>query len=368
MSDSRKQEIGSRLIKWFQNEARDLPWRMTDDPYKIWVSEIMLQQTRVGTVLDYYDSFLEQFPAVYELANADRDDVLKQWEGLGYYNRARWMHDAAQQIINEYDGEMPVDHEERLKLSGIGEYTSAAIGAFAFGQSKPVVDGNVKRVISRLFGIDNPVDRTDTERRIAHVLEEMLEGVDSPGTLSEAIMELGALVCKPGTPNCERCVVSDNCKAFKDNLQEMLPVTGDSVEKTHHEIAVGVLVKGEHVLIARRPEDRMLGGLWEFPGGKLEGDETEVEALQRELNQEFGIEAHVGPKLDTIEHTYSHMTINLHVYVCTHGGSELERKKDEPWEWAQPENLGEYAFPGSNQSIVSTIQENGVEELFQHAT
>jgi A/G-specific adenine glycosylase len=348
---------GERLVEWFDREARDLPWRRTDDPYRIWVSEIMLQQTQVNTVIDYYHRFLERFPDVEALAGAERDDVMKMWEGLGYYNRARWLHEAAGTVVEEHDGQIPRDNETRKELKGIGDYTAAAIGAFAFDQAHPVVDGNVARVVSRIKGIEEPVDRTDTERRIAHYVGEWLEAVDRPGTLSEALMELGALICTPSNPDCEKCPVSEHCTAREEGRQADLPVTGERPDRPHYEVAAGVIREGSDVLISRRPEDGMLAGLWEFPGGKQEEGESLSEALRRELHEELGIETVVGEKLHKIPHEYSHLTINLHVYACEIEQGKPQSREGQRWEWVSIDRLDDYAFPASNRPIVESLRD-----------
>lgn len=350
------------LEEWFEENRRDLPWRKTDDPYKIWVAEIMLQQTQVGTVLGYYDEFLEEFPTVETLADASQDDVLKAWEGMGFYARARRLHKAARVVVEEYGGTLPSSEKELRKLPGIGDYTTAAIGAFAFDQDSPVVDSNVERVMARWAGIDNPIDRRDTQARIESMLESALESTDGPGLLSEGIMELGALVCTARNPDCERCPLAACCAAHRDGDETRIPVTADSGEKPHHEIAVGVVTDAEDILISRRPEDSMLGGLWEFPGGKQEDGESIEEALRRELDEELGIAVSVGEKIETVPHEYSHLSINLHAYWCTIASGEPSSEEGQKWRWVGVENLDEYAFPKANKTILERVQESMVQD------
>ncbi len=349
-------DIPGRLMDWFEEAVRDLPWRNTDDPYRIWVAEIMLQQTRVDTVVDYYHRFLERFPDVRSLAGAEQDDVLKCWEGLGYYARARWLHRAARQVVRNHDGEVPVEEDKRRDLPGIGPYTAAAIGAFAFGQDSPVVDGNVKRVLARLRGFDNPIDRTDTEARIADQLARWLEETDQPGVLSEAVMELGALICTPSGPECGSCPVRSDCRAYARGLQNHLPITGDQPERPHYEVTAGAVRRNGRILIARRPEDGMLGGLWEFPGGKQEEGETLAQTLRRELWEELNIEVTVGDKITEVDHTYSHLTITLHGYWCRIDGGTPRAREGQTWCWVGPDELEQYAFPKSNHPILRAVK------------
>lgn len=349
--------LPSAVETWFRESARDLPWRDAEDPYPIWVAEVMLQQTRVTTVLDYYEPFLEQFPTVEALARADRDAVLKAWEGLGYYARARRLHRAARQLVEEHGGDLPRTVEELRELPGIGDYTAAAVAAFAFGADDPVIDGNVLRVVSRLKALETPVDRTDTRSRVKQYLTDWIEAAAEPGRFSEAVMELGALVCTPSNPECGSCPVRSRCRAHAEGRIEQLPVTGERPDRPHYEVTAGVLVEDGNVLIARRPEDRMLGGLWEFPGGKQEDGETLREALRREFMEELGLEVSVGEKIVEVPHEYSHLSINLHAYWCRRAEGEPESREDQPWRWVSPDRLREYAFPGANQPILEAVED-----------
>lgn len=351
------ESFAGRVTDWFRDAARDLPWRSTDDPYRIWVSEIMLQQTQVTTVLEYYDDFLEQFPTVETLAAADQDEVLKAWEGLGYYARARRMHRAAQMIVDDFDGRLPHDAETLQSLPGIGEYTAAAIASFAFDARIPVVDSNVLRVVCRLENIGTPVDRTDTQRRVEHYVEEAIKTASDPAAFSEGLIELGAMICTPRDPDCPACPVCEDCRAFEQETVDEVPVTGERPDRPHYEVTAGVLWEDGEVLIARRPEDRMLGGLWEFPGGKQEDGESLREALRREFQEELGVEIEVGDKITKVPHEYSHLSINLHAFWCRRVAGDPESREGQPWKWVRPECLDDHAFPGANQPILEAIDE-----------
>ncbi len=345
------------LVQWFRDHRRDLSWRGDRSPYEIWVAEVMLQQTRVSTVEQYYDEFLEEFPTVQALSEATQDDVLKAWEGMGFYARARRLHGAARTVVQEHDGNLPSNYKELKELSGIGDYTAAAIEAFAFNGDRPVMDGNVQRVISRWAGIETPIDRADTDARIRDILDNALGLTETPGELSEGLMELGALICTPSRPDCVDCPLSDSCEAYQRDRVEQLPVTRESEEKPHHEIAVAVIHEDDEFLISRRPEEKMLGGLWEFPGGKLEDGETLAAALRREMKEELGIGIQVGQKITKVPHEYSHLSINLHAYYCEIEEGPPTSREGQKWKWVQQENLGEFAFPKANKEVLEILQE-----------
>lgn len=343
------------LLEWFRDNQRDLPWREDRSPYEVWVAEIMLQQTRVSTVEDYYEDFLEEFPTVDALAEASQDEVLKAWEGMGFYARARRLHSAARTVVEDYDGELPAEHDELLELSGVGDYTAAAVEAFAFDGDRPVMDGNVKRVMVRWAGIGTPLKRSDTEGRVRSLLEDALARTDAPGVLSEGIMELGALVCTSESPSCEGCPLRESCTAYRADRVEKLPVRESSGDKPHHEIAVAVVERDGEVLIARRPEDKMLGGLWEFPGGKQENGEELTDAVVREMQEELGVTVQPDEKIDEVPHEYSHLTITLNAYRCDLVEGEPTAREGQQWKWVERKNLHDYAFPKANKQILEAI-------------
>ena len=350
---------GNELLKWYKHHQRPLPWRESDDPYHIWVSEIMLQQTRVETVIPYYNRFIRTFPDVYRLAEADRQNLLKLWEGLGYYSRARNLQDAARVVVNEFGGSLPSGYNDIISLKGIGPYTAAAILSIAFQQPFAVVDGNVIRVLSRYYGIKDDIRSQSTKNEIQDIADEILIQ-SSPGDFNQALMELGATVCLPKTPECDHCPLSAGCIAYRTSSSDVIPFKSPAKKIPHHHIGVGMLTdKDDRLLIALRPEDTMLGGLWEFPGGKQKPNETIETTVKRELKEELGVDVRVQEKFMDLKHTYSHFRITLHAFWCL---LEPENqtpipKSSQQVKWVKPGQLEKYPFPKANKILTERLQE-----------
>ncbi|NNE45578.1 MAG: A/G-specific adenine glycosylase [Rhodothermales bacterium] len=346
------QTVRERLVPWFNNVARDLPWRRTKDPYRIWLSEIMLQQTRVDQAESYYNRFASNYPTIDSLAAAQLDGVLRDWEGLGYYARARNMHRAAQLIVREMDSVFPADHKSVIGLPGVGPYTAAAIMSIAYGEPYAVVDGNVTRVISRLFEIGDDPSSSKGKNLIQQLADDLLDERD-PGRFNEAIMELGATVCAPRNPQCDECPVNSACAAFASGRTAEFPIRRKRRPVPHHQIAVAVLVDDDRVFIQKRAEDGLLGGLWEFPGGKIEGGESPEEGCRREVREELGVEVETGAALSTIEHAYSHFKVTLHPFVCRLVAGDPVSTLDS--RWARFDELDSYAFPRANRRLIELL-------------
>jgi A/G-specific adenine glycosylase len=306
-----------RALRWYDKHRRHLPWRETQDPYAVWISEIMLQQTQVQTVLPYYRRFLERFPNVETLARAPFGEVLKVWETLGYYARVRNLHNAAGEIAERFGGRIPDRWEEIIRLPGIGRYTAGAILSIAFGRAVPAVDGNVRRVISRLFGIEESVDDEATRERIEDLVRTLVPKRD-PGRFNQALMELGAICCMPKTPACPACPIQDDCRARALGLTQRLPVRREKKTIPHREVVAAVIRKGKgRILIVQRPARGLLGSLWKFPGGILNPGESPEEGLARTVREELGIGIRVGSPLIAVKHSYTHFRITLTAYSCT---------------------------------------------------
>lgn len=344
------------VLAWYDRHKREMPWRDIDDPYKTWVSEIMLQQTRVDTVRDYYRRFLAEFPTVEDLAAADRDAVLKQWEGLGYYSRARYLHDASKYVVNEHDGTVPRTWDAIRELKGIGPYTAAAVLSIAYGEPHAVLDGNVIRVLARIFAVAEDSTTSRTKRQLRRIANELIEPT-RPGDFNQAMMELGATVCTPRSPSCDACPVAAVCEAHAMGTETDYPVTPESKPIPHHDIAVGLVFDDDgRLLIQRRPDEGLLGGLWEFPGGKKEKGESVEAACLRELKEEVGITVAVDAPFATIKHAYSHFKITLHAFRCHVEAGTPSSEEGQPLRWVAPEELDDYAFPRANRRLIEELE------------
>jgi A/G-specific adenine glycosylase len=344
--------VAGALIAWFDGRERDVPWRGESDPYRIWVAEVMAQQTRIDTVRDYYLPFLERFPDIESLAVAELDDVLKAWEGLGYYARARRLREAAREVVAEYGGRLPVDPDRLRSLPGIGAYTAGAIASLAFGLPEPAVDGNVRRVLSRLFDLASPTPAA-LEVRARALLDAR---PDRPGVLNQALMDLGSQVCTPTSPACGACPAAGACLALARGTVPERPPVRRRGPLPHHVVATAVVWRGGRVLITRRPPEGLLGGLWEFPGGKVEPGESPPEAARRELAEELEVEIEVGEPLGTVEHAYSHFRITLHAYHARVVAGEPRPAADDALAWVRPDELGSYAFPAANLRLIERLR------------
>lgn len=331
-----------------------MPWRGESDPYKVWISEVMLQQTQVATVVDYYQRWLQRFPNIGSLADAELDEILKVWEGLGYYSRARNLHRAARVIMARKDGQFPTTFEALKKLPGIGDYTAAAMASIAFNAAIPVVDGNVLRVYSRLVCSPDDIKNPNTKAIVQAALLKLIP-IDRPGDFNQALMDLGREICKPRQPECGECPVSGTCAAFSTVRQSEFPVKATAKPTPTYDIVVGVIYKNGQILIQRRPPKGLLGGLWEFPGGKIEAGETPERALIREIQEEVGIDVSVESELTRLKHAYTHFKINLTCFICLYKAGAPSPKAATAQCWVSPEELTRYAFPRANQKILPLL-------------
>ncbi|MCD6285352.1 MAG: A/G-specific adenine glycosylase [Anaerolineae bacterium] len=355
MTDTRE-EARTRLLTWFERYARELPWRDTTTPYQVWVSEVMLQQTQVETVRSYYRRFLGRFPTVQALAVASQEDVLKLWEGLGYYSRARSLHKAAQIIVNTHNGELPADITALRRLPGIGPYTAGAIASIAFGIPAPAVDGNVRRVMARILAMPTP-SQALLEDAVGLWMPE-----DAAGPFTEALMELGATICSPRLPRCQLCPWQALCRARELGRQEAVPAPRPRKAIPHYDVAAAVTLRNTpnkastDVLVAQRRQDDMLGGLWEFPGGKREAAESLPEALRRELREEMGIEIEVGESLTTVKHAYTHFRITLYAFICTLTNGDPRCIECQNFKWASTAEVRALPMAVTDRKIAGALE------------
>lgn len=308
------------LMTWYQENKRDLPWRLSPSPYRIWLSEIMCQQTRIDTAIPYYHRFLERWPTVDALAGAPVDEVLKEWAGLGYYSRARNLHKAAQRISE--NGQFPDTLKAIQELPGVGRYTAAAVASMAFGRDEALVDGNVERVLSRYFGLTADVRSTEGKKAIWSKAEEILmEG--QAGDWNQALMEWGALVCLPKNPRCEICPVRRGCFAQREGAQARLPVIGKKTKAKSVHSACGVLIRGRSVFLRQRPDEGLLAGLWECPSTPFSSEVADASALRSFWQKSV---APLGPEpleeLGAVKHVFSHRKLTMRIFRVPDSGGE----------------------------------------------
>lgn len=349
------------LLSWFGRNRRDLPWRRRHDLYSIWVSEVMLQQTQVSTVLPYFRDFLDRFPTLPKLAAAPLQEVLKAWEGLGYYSRARNLWRAARLVRDDLHGRIPENYPGFRQLPGVGDYIAAAVLSISCGQPFPVVDGNVLRVVCRWQGIGSDIRLATTKKQVHAFLSGIIPA-QSPGRFNEALMELGALVCKPKNPLCLKCPLQRGCFARRQGRTGSLPAKGKKRPVPIHQVALAVIVRGGKVFIQQRPETGHLGGLWEFPGGKCRAGEKPEYAVVRECREELGVGVNVSAKLAEVAHAYTHFKIVLHVFIC--GLQGFVPRPSQPHAWVRSGQLMKYPFPAANHKffikLIEYLDQNSV--------
>jgi A/G-specific adenine glycosylase len=346
--------VTKHLLAWYSVQARRLPWRGHPDPYAIWVSEIMLQQTRVETVMPYFERWMERFPTLAALAAADLQAVLAVWEGLGYYSRGRNLHKASQLVMQAYGGELPRTAEELRRLPGIGRYTAAAIASLAFGQDEATLDGNIRRVLSRVFNVDIPASSSQGERRLWELAAAHLPPGQA-GDYNQAWMDLGSAVCTPRNPNCSICPLAELCEARALGVQEQRPVMPPKAPIPHYIVTAAVLERAGQVLITRRPENGLLGGLWEFPGGKLKSGESLPDGLRREICEELGAEIAVGEPVGVYRHAFTHFRITLHAFRCTLLAGEPRPLEASDLRWVSLADLAVFPMGKVDRQIASHL-------------
>jgi len=342
-----------QLLAWYKRHQRVLPWRETSDPYRIWISEIMLQQTRVDTVIPYYHRFLKTFPDVYALADATLQDVLKVWENLGYYSRARNIHAAAQIIVNHWNGVIPQTIEGIRTLPGIGEYTAGAILSIAYGQALPAVDGNIRRILSRVFAIRKPVDDTLEQKKLT-MLAAALVPTKRPGDFNQALMDLGATICRAKNPNCSICPMASICGARMDDLQSIIPVARKAPAIPHRLAAAAVIrnARGK-LLLLQRPASGLLASLWKLPGGFIDDIENLETGLKQNVKRELGISIRVRGKLAAIDHVYTHFRLTLHAYEGLLWKGQPQALGCQKWQWATLADLKKLPLSKIDRMIIA---------------
>jgi A/G-specific adenine glycosylase len=347
-------ELRRRLLAWFDREKRAMPWRASTDPYRVWVSEIMLQQTQVATVIPYYERFMRRFPTLESLAGASEDDVLSLWAGLGYYSRARHLLAAARAVRER--GSFPDSFDELLRLPGFGRYTAGAVGSIAFGLRIPCIDGNVIRVVSRLLALEEDPRKGAARKTVEEAAAEWVDP-RRPGDFNQAMMELGAVVCTRDAPYCLLCPLRELCLAHAQGLEGDIPPRRPS--RTEARVAVIGVCRDNRgrVLIAKRLAGGMFAGMWEFPGGRVEPGETLPQALAREFKEEVGLDVDVGEKLAVIKHAYTRFRVTLHAFSVRPRAGRPESLQVAETRWAKPEELSALACPAANRRLIEILGE-----------
>ncbi len=343
------------LLRWYAAERRDLPWRRTSDPYAIWIAETMLQQTRVEAVIPYYERWMRRFPTLASLASADEQEVLRLWEGLGYYRRARNLHLAAECVVTEWGGQLPHTVAELKQLPGIGPYTASAVAAIAFGEQTVALDGNLRRVLARLLDYAEDTRSAAGEQFLRQRALACIPA-GKAGDFNQALMDLGAAVCLPEAPRCGQCPVSRFCVAYLHGTQSARPLRRVRRAIPERVAAAGVVRRNGRVLIGRRPPGGLLGGLWEFPGGKAEAGESIDGTLRRELREELGIEVEVMDALGSFAHAYTHFRVVVYVFECRLKSGEPQALEHTQIQWTPPASLGRLPMGKIDRGIATRLQ------------
>jgi A/G-specific adenine glycosylase len=346
-----------RLLHWFDRHARDLPWRRTRDPYAIWVSEVMLQQTQVATVVPYFECFLQAFPTIAALAAADEQEVLRSWEGLGYYRRARSLHRAARLLHAEHGGYLPKDAALLRSLPGFGRYTANAVLSQAFDQRVPILEANSRRVLCRLLGVRDDPRNAHVEQQLWHAAEKLLP-MKRVGAFNQALMELGALACTPSQPKCSRCPLAAHCRAHAAGLEAVIPSRGKRLPPVEVDEVAVALERGTRFLLVQRPDGGRWAGMWEFPHIERDALETAPAAAKR-LLRSLGVRGQVRGELGTIRHAVTRFRITL---TCLHArwqGGDVTCDTYPEARWLEPAELGDFPISVPQRRLADRLTPNG---------
>ena len=337
-----------RLLAWYRRNARTLPWRNHPDPYAVWVSEIMLQQTRVEAALPYFDEWMVRFPTIKSLAEASEQDVLNLWEGLGYYSRARNLHKAAKIVMEQYAGQLPRDLDVLRKLPGIGRYTVGAIASMAFGMDEPTLDGNIRRVFARVFDINLPADSSSGEKALWNLAAEYLPK-GKAGDYNQALMDLGATICLSKNPRCLICPLIESCEARLKGIQDQRPVLKLKKKPPHYILAAAVILKNGRVLLAKRPSKGLLGGMWEFPNGRVDADPARE--LSKSLRLGYQLKVQRNDALGVVRHVYTHFKVTVYVFQCKF----VSKSENQNLKWIRLKTLEDFPMGKVDRQITKLL-------------
>jgi len=356
LTPAQKKNFAAKLQDWFRVHMRPLPWRKTYDPYSVWVSEIMLQQTQMERGVAFFKAWMRAFPSIRSVAGADEEAVFKAWEGLGYYSRARNLHAAAKKIMAEHGGEFPRSVEAIRALPGVGEYTAGALASIAFNEPEPAVDANVLRIFSRICDIDVPLDHKGVRAFVTGAVKTLMPQ-DSPRFFTQALMELGALVCAK-KPDCPKCPLSEYCEALRLGTTGKRPKKKAPKTYAFIEMATGIVIRDGLALIQKRPPYGLWAGLWEFPGGCLEAEESPEQAVMREVLEETELPVVISEKIGVFRHSYVTSRVTMHAYFC-----EMAQNAPEPaphaateFRWVAPGETASYAFPAGHRKLLEHLR------------
>ncbi len=341
------------MISWYTKNKRVLSFRMTKDPYKIWLSEVMLQQTKVKTALPYYDNWIKKFPTLKSVSLSNLDSLLKLWEGLGYYRRCNNFYKATKLVVSDFNSKIPKEKSQFISLPGVGDYTASAVLSIAYNKPYPVLDGNVKRVLSRIIGI-----KRLTKYNINRINKflNLVICKKRPGDFNQGLMEIGALICKPNNPVCIKCPINNFCYASKMKYPGAYPVKNKLKPRPHFNVVIAIIWRKDKFYIQKRRTDQMLGGLWEFPGGVVnQGQDPEL-VLKQKVYEDCGVHAKIFKKVGFIDHAFSHFTIRLNGYFCTEKKYFLD--ENESRKWILKKNINNYSFPKANHKLFKQLELN----------
>lgn len=349
-------EIVAPLLAWFSNNKRDLPWRQTYDPYHIWISEIMLQQTQMDRGIHYFKNWIEKFPDVNAIANSSEEEILKSWEGLGYYARAKNLHKAAKVMADDFSGIVPCDYNTLLSFPGIGQYTAAAIASIAGNSDIAVIDANVCRVYSRIFDIAILIKSKEAQKKLQKIANQLLPSGNAR-KFNQAIMEFGGLICTPKKPKCNSCPIFQNCKAFTRGTVEVRPIQAQKKPTVVQYRVAGYIKWQDRVFIQKRPRNGLWAGLWEFPGGEVErvhASGIDFILVSKTITEDCGLPVEVEKLITTVKHQYTHHKVTQLCYLATLNPNETKPslKNAIEYRWVKVQDLGEYAFPAGPRMLI----------------
>ena len=352
-------KIAKILVKWYPCKARTLPWRLDRDPYHVWVAEIMLQQTRVETVIPYYQRWMNKFPSLNKLAESDLQEILRVWEGLGYYSRARNLQKAANVIKQKYGGVIPSEVSSLLALPGIGRSTAGAIASISYNRDEPILDGNVKRVMARVFNYEKPINLAKNDNELWK-LAGQINPRGQAGIFNQALMELGETICLPKNPRCSDCPICKECQSFILGMQDKRPVRLRKVKIPHYEVVAAVVKERGKFLITQRPLGKLLAGLWEFPGGKVEQGENLEHALQREIMEELAVEIKAGREIGIYKHAYTHFSVLVHAFYCLRVSGRFTPCEAQQIAWVESAEFSLFPMGKVDRLIAKQVAEDTI--------